>query len=715
MEWTENELLYPVVLEAEGAWDVTTSVATPSGFVPLESALSAEVIDATSAVQFTITDIGSEWTPTTVTHVIKHNGETRVQSLAVPMLNRKATKAKVDYFTVEPGSSANVLDVLVNDNVAPPKTLTITAVAPGAGGGIVAIAEDRKTVLYTPPYPEFFGVDAFQYHIEDSEGAVSSVWVNMRINSKPSLVIDDISVAEGHQGSATAFFTVTLSSPSENEISFDYATVDGSAVAGTDFSFASGTATLAPGETTKKIAVQIIGNTAFQHATERRFDMKLWLDAANKTNAVVFGGAATGVIVEDDPKPSLSSADVTVVEGHSGFTLALLTVTLANETAIPASVNYATANGSAKVGNADYVAASGTLTFAPGETSKTIELSIGGDTTAESSEAFSVKFSGLVDAEMVNSTVQVTIVDDDSTSWLSTTVAHFEDGTVDAGAYISRNQNGEISLAPALIMEFPGNELPEDWTSTPTGAGGTATVANQWASIDGASLVAGADGYGPGRSLEFKAIFTGAAGQWGGFSGSGAASSPFSAIGTRVNNSPSLVALTVIGTTVIETPIVGNFFNSIVTSRIEWNATDIVFYVNNKKVATHTVAISAPMRPTWLDTVVGGGLLAVQAVKMTPYAAEGNYTSSVFDAGGVVTWVSSSWTATTPAGTAVVVQYRTGNTPTPDASWTSFTTVSTSGDALTGASRYVQFTVRETTSDSQVTPMVKDVRLLFVR
>jgi hypothetical protein len=100
---------------------------------------------------------------------------------------------------------------------------------------------------------------------------------------------------------------------------------------------------------------------------------------------------------------------------------------------------------------------------------------------------------------------------------------------------------------------------------------------------------------------------------------------------------------------------------------------------------------------------------------MTPYAAEGNYTSPVFDAGGVVTWVSSSWTATKPAGTAVEVQYRTGDTPTPDASWTSFTTVNTSGDALTGASQYVQFTVRETTSDSKVTPMLKDVTVRFVR
>ena len=283
MEWTEDETLYPVILVAEGDWAVTTSIATPSGFVPEESALSTAVADTTSAMQFSIVDIGSEWTPTTLTHVVKHMGTTRIQKLAVPMINRKRTKAKPDYFTVDPGSSGNVLDVLVNDNVAPPKTLTITAITQGANGGSVSIAADGKSIVYTPPTAAYVGRDSFTYTIDDGVGVVSTGTANIRVNTKPSLVIGDISVLEGNSGAATALFTVTLSSPSENEISFDYATVDGTAVAGTDYAFSSGTATLAAGQTSKTIAVQIIGNTAYQ--TNRRFDMKLWLDAANKTNA----------------------------------------------------------------------------------------------------------------------------------------------------------------------------------------------------------------------------------------------------------------------------------------------------------------------------------------------------------------------------------------------------------------------------------------------
>ena len=188
--------------------------------------------DTASAIQFSIVDVGSEWTPTTLTHVIKHKGTTRVQKLEVPMINRKRTKAKPDFFTVDPSSLGNVLDVLVNDNVAPPKTLTITAITQGANGGSVSIAADGKSVVYTPP-AAYVGHDSFTYTVDDGVGVVSTGTANIRVNTKPSLVIGNISVPEGNSGAAPALFTVTLSSPSENEISFDYATADSTAVAGT--------------------------------------------------------------------------------------------------------------------------------------------------------------------------------------------------------------------------------------------------------------------------------------------------------------------------------------------------------------------------------------------------------------------------------------------------------------------------------------------------
>jgi hypothetical protein len=105
---------------------------------------------------------------------------------------------------------------------------------------------------------------------------------------------------------------------------------------------------------------------------------------------------------------------------------------------------------------------------------------------------------------------------------------------------------------------------------------------------------------------------------------------------------------------------------------------------------------------------------------MTPYAPAGNYTSPVFDAGGTVTWVTTSWTATLPAGSNAVVRYRTGNTPTPDGGWTQFATIPSSGAASLGSatpvvSRYLQFTVQETTTDAGQTPVLKDITIAYRR
>jgi hypothetical protein len=103
-------------------------------------------------------------------------------------------------------------------------------------------------------------------------------------------------------------------------------------------------------------------------------------------------------------------------------------------------------------------------------------------------------------------------------------------------------------------------------------------------------------------------------------------------------------------------------------------------------------------------------------MRMTPYAAAGNYTSAIFDAGAVVTWLSTSWTATVPSGTGVVVRYRTGNTTTPDdGTWTAYKAIPTSGAASGGVSRYFQFTVAETTTVPGQTPVVKDVMVGFQR
>ena len=89
--------------------------------------------------------------------------------------------------------------------------------------------------------------------------------------------------------------------------------------------------------------------------------------------------------------PSLSINDVTVTEGNTGTVVAEFTVTLSAAFSQPVTVHYATADGSAKAGS-DYQAASGTLTFAPGDPlTQTVSVLVNGDRLGEANEGFSVR------------------------------------------------------------------------------------------------------------------------------------------------------------------------------------------------------------------------------------------------------------------------------------------------------------------------------------
>src|SRR5439155_17168571 len=101
-------------------------------------------------------------------------------------------------------------------------------------------------------------------------------------------------------------------------------------------------------------------------------------------------------------------------EGNSGTTSFVFTVSLSNASSQTITVTYATADGTATTADNDYVAASGTLTFNPGDTSKTITVTVNGDTKFEPDETFTVKLSGATNATIADGQGQGTIVNDDT-------------------------------------------------------------------------------------------------------------------------------------------------------------------------------------------------------------------------------------------------------------------------------------------------------------
>src|SRR5262249_30238447 len=107
------------------------------------------------------------------------------------------------------------------------------------------------------------------------------------------------------------------------------------------------------------------------------------------------GAQATAVdtITDDDPQPTVNAGSTSVTEGNAGTKTLPFAVALSNPSRQTITVNYATADGTATVGDGDYVAKSGTLTFPPGTLTQTVGVTINGDTKFESSETFSLNLS----------------------------------------------------------------------------------------------------------------------------------------------------------------------------------------------------------------------------------------------------------------------------------------------------------------------------------
>ena len=224
----------------------------------------------------------------------------------------------------------------------------------------------------------------------------------------PLITVGNSTVLEGNEGSTSASFAVSLSVPSTRDVSFDYATADGSATAPGDYTARKGTVTFAPGVTSQTIVVDVNGD----RITEP--DENFTLALSNPANGILSATRAVGTILNDDGGVALFIDDASVKEGNSGFTTLEFSIRLSNPSSETVTVNFATANGTA-VSGSDYVAKTGTVTFPAGTTQQTLAISVIGDLTDEPDETFSVSLSNPLHASLGRNEAVGTILDDDAT------------------------------------------------------------------------------------------------------------------------------------------------------------------------------------------------------------------------------------------------------------------------------------------------------------
>ncbi len=385
-------LTFTLSLSVAAAGSVTYDIATADG-------------TATAGSDYVASSLtGQAFQPgqTSKTFSVTINGDTTVEPDETFFVN----VSNVVGATVARGQAVGTI---LNDDVAdvPPAasftystnflTANFTDASTDSDGSIVSRNwdfGDGTTSTATNPARTYAAAGTYSVTltVTDNGGLSSQSTQQVTVATAPSvsLSVADASITEGNSGTKLLTFTISLSAASTGNVSYDIATANGTATAGSDYVASSLAGQVIPaGQTSKTFSVTINGDTTPEP------DETFFVNIGNVSGATVARGQAVGTIVNDDCS-CLSINDVTLPEGNSGTKP--FTFTISIPVALPNDVTFdiATANGTA-VAPSDYIAASQKgLKIPAGQLSTTFTVQVNGDTTVEPNERFRVIVSNVV-------------------------------------------------------------------------------------------------------------------------------------------------------------------------------------------------------------------------------------------------------------------------------------------------------------------------------
>lgn len=252
-------------------------------------------------------------------------------------------------------------------------------------------------------------------YLRANDGVIGTEFWSAKPDAASTFSIADASVNEGNSGTTSLAFTVSRPS-GVGYAAVNWSTANGNvagaiAQAGSDYTATTGTVFFAPGQLTKQIFINVVGDTAVEP------NEQFFVNLTNGYFANFSDSQAVGTIVNDDQAVTaagLSINDVSTTEGASGTTKNLaFTVTLNKKVNKSVTFSYATAGGTATSGT-DFVAKTGTATIAANTLTTVINVTIKGDAIYEPDETFSLKLSNAVNATILDNTGIGKIVNDEA-------------------------------------------------------------------------------------------------------------------------------------------------------------------------------------------------------------------------------------------------------------------------------------------------------------
>ena len=422
---------YTIVLDTEPAADVTVAIQIPEDAdialdqtaltftadnwnTPQTVAVTANhdadaVADDPVGLMHTVS--GGDYEDVTAADVEVTITEDDTPGVTIPVTALELAEGDTGHYTVvldtEPTADVTVaIQVSEDADIALDQTaLTFTAdnwntpqtVAVTANHDADAVADDPVGLMHTVTGGDYEGL------------LTADVEVTITEDDTPALTITDANATEDDE---EITFTVRLNVASSKTVTVDWTTADGTATQGADYVETTGTLRFDALETEQTITVPLLDDALDE------IDETFTIALSNPSNATIADAEATGTIVDNDDTPALTIADAEAAEGDREIAFA---VTLGAASGLEVTVDWTTTDGTATA-DADYVAAEGRLTFAPGQIEETLAVVVFNDALDEIDETFTIALSNPSNTTIADDTATGTITDDDPSvekAWLA--------------------------------------------------------------------------------------------------------------------------------------------------------------------------------------------------------------------------------------------------------------------------------------------------------
>ncbi len=307
---------------------------------------------------------------------------------------------------VVPWSTQDGSAVAPGDFVSSSGTLTIST---GVSGAFTVPIVDDAVVESVESFEVSLGVPTGAT-LGDPTATVTIVDDDVVVPpNDPELSIEGASVYEGLGVARVVTLNVSIDSALTEDVSFRWFTVDGTARAGSDYQRRiSQGGTIRAGQTSTTIIVRTYGDRRVE--PDETFGVVITPITAG---IGVADGVGTVTILDDDPQPTATIANASVVEGDNGTADMEFVVTFSKPIGNTSIVRWIASDITARRSLGDYSSSRGFVTIAPGETEATIVVKVNGDTRVEPNEQLRIRLTSVPYARVLTPTATGTIINDD--------------------------------------------------------------------------------------------------------------------------------------------------------------------------------------------------------------------------------------------------------------------------------------------------------------